>query len=83
MKKVLVMVFAALLLAGCAKKEGDGVYVELTLDNGLIAILAYDAGVDTIAENGPEGADKDRFACSCFSGKDVTRRRTCRNSLCR
>jgi hypothetical protein len=33
MKRVLALIVVGLLLASCAKKEGDGVYVEISLDN--------------------------------------------------
>jgi len=52
MKKVLVVVFATLLLASCAKKEGDGVYVELTLDNDadVGTYVVFNPNLKTIEE---------------------------------
>ena len=52
MKKVLVVLFASLLLASCAKKEGDGVYVELTLDNDadVGTYVVFNPNIKTIEE---------------------------------
>lgn len=52
MKKVLIVVFATLLLAGCEKKEADGVYVEISLDNDadVGTYVVFNPNLKTIEE---------------------------------
>ncbi len=52
MNKVLPIIFVSLLLAGCAKEEADGVYVELSLDNkaDIGTYVVFNPNIRTIEE---------------------------------
>jgi len=52
MKKILTVIVASLLAASCAKKEADGVYVEISLDNDaeIGTYVVFNPNLKTIEE---------------------------------